>query len=64
MPAPRSLPISAEHREFTVKVDGQPVGREQHLVGVYVTKAVNRISAARLHYLDGSASASEAWRNS
>lgn len=60
MAAPvRTLPIPAAHREFTVKVGGQPVGREQHLVGVYVTKAVNRISAARLVYLDGSAAASD-----
>lgn len=60
MPAAvRTLPISAEHREFTVKVGGQPVGREQHLLGVYVTKAVNRISSARLVYADGSASASD-----
>ena len=58
MPAAvRTLPISAEHREFTVKVGGQEVGREQHLAGAYVTKAVNRIAAARLVYLDGSAGA-------
>ena len=59
MPAARTLPIPAAHREFSVKVGGQPVGREQHLVGVYVTKAVNRISAARLVYLDGSAATSD-----
>lgn len=60
MPAAvRTLPIPAEHREFTVKVGGQAVGREQHLSGVYVTKAVNRIAAARLVYLDGSAAASD-----
>ncbi len=57
--AARTLPIPAAHREFTVKVGGQAVGREQHLVGVYVTKAVNRVSAARLVYLDGSASAGD-----
>ena len=59
MNAPRALPISAEHREFTVKVGGRAVGREQHLAGVHVTKAANRISAARLHYLDGSPSESD-----
>lgn len=59
MPAARTLPIPAGHREFTVNMNGQPVGREHHLAGVYVTKAVNRISAARLVYLDGSASASD-----
>src|SRR5262245_6430032 len=59
MPAPLTLPIPAAHREFTVKVGGQPLGREQALAAVYVTKAVNRISAARLHYFDGDASASD-----
>ena len=57
--AARTLPVPAAHREFTVKANGKPVGREQHLAGVYVTKAVNRISAARLVYLDGSAAASD-----
>lgn len=57
--AARTLPIAAEHREFTVKVGGQPVGREQQLLGAYVIKAVNRISAARLVYLDGSAAAGD-----
>jgi Rhs element Vgr protein len=57
--AARTLPIPAEHREFTVKVGGEAVGREQHLMGVYVTKAVNRISAARLVYLDGSPAAGD-----
>jgi Rhs element Vgr protein len=55
----RTLPIPAAHREFTVKVDGRALGREHHLAGVYVTKAVNRISAARLVYLDGSAAAGD-----
>jgi len=60
MPAAvRTLPIAAAHREFTVKVGGQAVGREQHLLGAYVTKAVNRISAARLVYLDGAPAASD-----
>ena len=59
MPAARTLPIPAGHREFTVKMNGQPVGREQHLAGVYVTKEANRISAARLAYLDGSPAASD-----
>lgn len=60
MPAAvRTLPIPAEHREFTVKVGGQAVSRSEHLMGVYVTKAVNRIAAARLVYLDGSAAQSD-----
>ena len=57
--AVRTLPVPAAHREFTVKVDGQAVGREQHLAGVYVTKEANRISSARLVYLDGSAATSD-----
>jgi len=59
MPEARTLPIPAAHREFTVKVHGRALGREHHLAGVYVTKAVNRLSAARLVYLDGSAAASD-----
>jgi Rhs element Vgr protein len=55
MPEQRTLPIPAEHREFTVKAGGAEVARSNHLVAAYVTKAVNRIAAARLVYLDGSA---------
>ena len=57
--ATRTLPIPAANREFTVKVGGREVGREQHLLGVHVTKEVNRISSARLLYLDGSAAAGD-----
>ena len=42
-----------------MKADGAAVGREHQLLAVSVTKAVNRISSARLVYLDGSASASD-----
>jgi len=59
VPEQRTLPIPAEHREFTVKVDGTVVGREHQLLAVYVTKSANKISAARLVYLDGAASASD-----
>lgn len=55
----RTLPIPAEHREFTIKVGGTVLSREHQLLGVYVIKAVNKIAAARLVYLDGSASASD-----
>lgn len=55
----RTLPIPAEHREFTVKVDGTEVERSEQLLAAYVTKAVNKISAARLVYLDGAASSSD-----
>jgi Rhs element Vgr protein len=55
----RTLPIPSEHREFIIKVDGEEVARSQQLLAAYVTKAVNKISAARLVYLDGSASSSD-----
>src|SRR5205809_3333358 len=55
----RTLPIPAAHREFVVKVDGTEVGREHHLLAVRITKAANRISAARLVYLDGAAATSD-----
>lgn len=55
MPETRSLPIAAEHRELTVKVGGQPVPREHQLLSASVSLVANRIAAARLAYLDGSA---------
>ncbi len=59
MPAERTLPIPASQREFTVKVEGTAVGREQQLLAVSITKSVNKIAAARLVYLDGAASSSD-----
>lgn len=59
MPATRALPIPASHREFTIKVDGAEVPRGNHLLAATVTKAANKISWARLAYLDGSAAASD-----
>jgi Rhs element Vgr protein len=59
MPETRTLPIAAEHREFTVKVNGTEVPRTEQLIAAYITKTVNKISSARLIYLDGSASASD-----
>ncbi len=56
MPETRTLPIAAEHREFTVKAGGETVPREHQLLAVSVTVAVNRIAAAKLVYLDGAAS--------
>lgn len=38
-----------------MKVGGEEVPREHHLLAAYVTKAVNRLASARLVYLDGSA---------
>jgi len=58
MPEVRTLPISAEHREFTVKVDGQAVERVHQLLSVSIAKVADKISSARLVYQDGSASAS------
>lgn len=40
-------------------MDGTAVGREHQLLGVSITKMVNRISSARLVYLDGSASSGD-----
>jgi Rhs element Vgr protein len=57
MPAPRTLPIAAEHREFTVKVDGSAVPRQHQLQAVSVVATANRIASARLVYVDGEAAA-------
>jgi len=54
-PAERTLPIKAEHREFTVKVNGQPVPREHALHSVSVVATANRIASAQLAYVDGAA---------
>lgn len=42
-----------------MKVDGQELSREQQLLAVHIRKAANRIAAARLVYVDGSASAGD-----
>lgn len=55
----RTLPVAAEHREFTIKVAGEAVAREHQLLAVSVRSAVNSISAARLVYQDGAASSSD-----
>lgn len=55
----RALPISAAHREFTIKVDGQALPREHQLLSVSISLVVNRIASARLTYLDGSAASSD-----
>ena len=59
MPQERTLPIQAEHREFTIKVDGAELERTHQLLAVSVTKVANKIAAARLVYLDGAAAASD-----
>jgi Rhs element Vgr protein len=55
----RTLPIPAAHREFIVKVNGTAVGREHQLLALTITKSANRISSARLVYLDGAASSGD-----
>lgn len=55
----RALPIAAEHREFAIKVDGQALPREHQLLAVSISNVANRITSARLVYLDGSASSSD-----
>jgi Rhs element Vgr protein len=55
MAAERTLPIAAEHREFTVKVGGEAVPREHALQSASVTAAANHIASARLTYVDGAA---------
>lgn len=55
----QTLPIAAEHREFTIKVGGQAVPSDNHLLSVSVSLVANRIASARLAYLDGAASSSD-----
>lgn len=55
----RTLPIPIAHREITVKVGGEQMPREHQLFSMTVIKTANRISSARLAYLDGSPSASD-----
>ncbi|MBN8489266.1 MAG: phage late control D family protein [Burkholderiales bacterium] len=55
----RSLPISAAHREFTVRAGGEVVPRTEQLLACSITLQANHIPWARLVWLDGSASAGE-----
>lgn len=59
MPDQRTLPIPAEQREFTVKVNGETVSRAHHLLSASVSLVANRIGWARLAYLDGTAASGE-----
>ena len=58
MPEERTLPIPVEQREFTVKVDGEVVERIHQLLSVSIVKVADKISSAKLVYLDGSAAQS------
>lgn len=40
-----------------MKVEGEALAREHQALGIYVSKAANRIASARLIYLDGAAAA-------
>lgn len=51
----RTLPIPAEHRELTVKVGGEALARTHQLLAASVVHQVNKVSWARLVYLDGAA---------
>ncbi|GGA83692.1 hypothetical protein GCM10011369_27140 [Neiella marina] len=51
----RTLPIGAEHREFSVKVNGQQVPRSQQLLSASVSAIANKIASAKLVYQDGAA---------
>lgn len=55
----RTLPVSPEHREFTIKVEGNALPREHQLLAANISLVVNRIASARLVYLDGSAASSD-----
>lgn len=59
MPDSKTLPIAAEHREFTIKVGGTEIDRAHQLLAVNVVKTVNKIASARLVYLDGTADSSD-----
>ena len=59
MPEERTIPVSAAHREFIVKVDGTAVERVHQLLSASILKSVNKISAATLVYLDGSPAAGD-----
>lgn len=59
MPETRTLPIPIEHRDFTVKVGGTAIEREHQLLAVYILQSANKISSAKLVYLDGSAATSD-----
>ena len=50
----RTLPIPGEQREFTVKVDGEVVKRVHQLLSVSIVKVADKISSAKLVFLDGS----------
>jgi len=55
----RTLPIPAEQREFTVKVNGEAMSRAHHLLSASVNLVANRIGWARLCYMDGTAASGD-----
>ena len=59
MPAERTLPTAAAHREFTVLVGGQALPREHQLLAASIQHHANHIGSARLVYADGAASSGD-----
>jgi Rhs element Vgr protein len=59
MPSEQTLPIPGDQREFTVKINGEPVENAFPLFAVSVTQSANKIGAATLVYLDGDAASSD-----
>ncbi len=59
MTADRTIPVAAEQREFIVKVNGELLSRQAHLLAVVVTHSANKLSRAKLVYQDGAAASSD-----
>ena len=59
MPAERTIPVAAGQREFVVKINGEAIPRQQHLLVVSVQHGANKLSRARLVYQDGAAASSD-----
>ena len=57
--AERTIPVAAEQREFIVKINGEILSRQQHLLAVKVQHSANKLSRARLVFQDGVAATSE-----
>lgn len=55
MSATRSLPVSAAHREFSVKVDDKELPRSISATAISINASVNKIAYAELVFPDGDA---------
>lgn len=56
MPEERIIPAVESVAEFKIKIEGEDLPRTVELVGVHISKAVNRISLAKFVVKDGDAS--------